>query len=233
MWKRMDRRKAKKTIQNKKKARENYIRNRKMKINWMNIYTENKRGRHRLRYFKRRSPTSAYLSLPKGLEFVPTKKDDLLDLKYGTLEFIRKFEWKAFFHQNSDSNLTVNLHQDIRISNFNQALFQHGIIDERKTKLLGWIANHKYSAAKHSISPLELRGRFKTIFITKANKGGAILIIFKMHSRVKYTMRASSRVSKPLQHILTIRDKVKATTINLISKRLHFPRGQINNWTIR
>ena len=47
-------------------------------------------------------PASAYLFLAKGLGFVPSIKVDLQDLKYDSLEFIRKLEWKAFFHQNPD-----------------------------------------------------------------------------------------------------------------------------------
>ena len=45
-------------------------------------------------------PASAYLYLAKGLGFVPSMKVNLQALKYDTLEFIRKLEWKAFFHQN-------------------------------------------------------------------------------------------------------------------------------------
>ena len=75
-------------------------------------------------------PASAYLFLAKGLGFVPSIKVDLQDLKYDSLEFIRKLEWKAFFHQNPDltSTTDTSLHNNIRISNFSQAPFQHGII---------------------------------------------------------------------------------------------------------
>ena len=53
------------------------------------------------------------------------------------------------------------------------------------TKLYGWIANHQPSQPKNNLTPLELRGRKwlkdyiknETIFVTKADKGGATLIM--------------------------------------------------------
>ena len=115
-------------------------------------------------------------------------------------------EWKAFYHQiqnddnsnmetltNSDTSNTdittpkkpVHQHSDIRVSNFSQAPFQHPLMDELKLKLLGWIANHKPKTPKSNLSPCELRGKSwieekikrKSLFVTKADKGGAILIM--------------------------------------------------------
>jgi hypothetical protein len=177
-------------------------------------------------------PASAYLFLAKGLGFVPTKKVDPQDLKYDTLEFIRKLEWKAFFHQNpeiANTSNASNLHQDIRISNFSQAPFQHGILDDLKTKLLGWIANHEPSTPKHNLTPLELRGRkwitdkikSETIFITKADKGGAILIMNyeDVQEAIKKEVLDETKFEKVEttadQHIFTVRDKVNTATIQL------------------
>ena len=97
--------------------------------------------------------------------------------------------------------------------------------------MLGWIANHESSTPRHNISPLELRGRkwvkdkikSKTIFITKADKGGAILIMnFEDVQRtIESEIYNESKFEKILttaeQHIFTIRDRVNATAINLQS----------------
>ena len=70
-------------------------------------------------------------------------------------------------------------------SNFKQAPTQNSIIGELKTKLLGWIANHEAKAPKSNLTELEQRGKKwvsekikeELIFITKADKGGATLIM--------------------------------------------------------
>ena len=38
-------------------------------------------------------PDAVYIFLQKGLGFVPSYRVDMEDLKYDTLEFIRKLEW--------------------------------------------------------------------------------------------------------------------------------------------
>ena len=59
------------------------------------------------------------------------------------------------------------------------------ILENIKTKILGWIANHSIKSPKTNLTPLEMRGRKwlidklkdESIFITKADKGGATLIM--------------------------------------------------------
>ena len=123
------------------------------------------------------------------LGFIPSKKVDLQDLKYDTSEFLRKLAWKAYFKANPDVQNkfanTDNTHKDIRISGFSHPNFTNTVLDDVKTKLFGWIANHSTKTPKGNLSKLELRGRrwlldrinTKTIFISKADKGGAILIM--------------------------------------------------------
>ena len=185
----MVRRKEKKPQQRKKKNRQNYVRNKKKKKKdkIQELVQKIKEENIVVNLSTEEIPASAFLFLAKGLGFVPSVKVDPQDLKYDTLEFIRKLEWKAFFHQNpelrTDSNIP-DIHHDIKISNFSQAPFQHGIIDDLKTKLLGWIANHEPTKPKSNLTPLEMRGRkwvkekikAETIFITKADKGEATLI---------------------------------------------------------
>jgi hypothetical protein len=134
-------------------------------------------------------PDAAYIFLSKGLGYVPSQKVDLQDLKYDTTEFIRKLEWKAFFKANpgleTNNNLAGNIHRDIKVSGFTHPGFTSPLLEEIKTKLYGWIANHTESNPKPNMSPLELRGRKwlmdkiknESIFVTKADKGGATLIM--------------------------------------------------------
>ena len=92
--KRMIRRQGKKTTQSKKKTRDNYIRNRKQKRqDKLKEYVEKiKEENIVVNLSDEEVPPSAYLFLSNGLGFVPTRKTDLQDLKYDTLEFIRKLE---------------------------------------------------------------------------------------------------------------------------------------------
>ena len=177
-------------------------------------------------------PASAYLFLAKGLGYVATKKVDLQDLKYDTLEFIRKMEWKAYFHENPDLTTGTDpmaLYSDIKISNFNQAPTQNSIIGELKTKLLGWIANHEAKAPKSNLTELEQRGKKwvsekikeELIFITKADKGGATLIMnYKdVEDAVKKEIFDETKFERIAtsadEHILTMRNKVNQLSINL------------------
>ena len=99
---------------------------------------------------------------------------DIQDLRYDTLEFIRKLEWKAFFHQqqedtenteNTENDNTANCdqntqHSDIRVSNLSKAPFQHPVTDELKLRLMGWIANHKaIITPKSNLTKCELQGK--------------------------------------------------------------------------
>ena len=121
--------------------------------------------------------------------FVPAQKVNLQDLKYDTSEFIRKVEWKAFFKANPDLE-TVNdpsgdIHRDIKVSGFTHPPFNNPLLEEVKTKLYGWIANHTTANLKSNLTPFELRGRKwvldnlknEKIFVTKADKGGSTLIM--------------------------------------------------------
>ena len=134
-------------------------------------------------------PDSVYIYLSKGLGYVPAAKVNLEDLKYDTTEFIRKVTWKAFFKANpdltTDNDLSSSLHRDIKVSGFTYPDFTSPLLEEMKTKLFGWIANHTPATPKPNLSPLEFRGRkllmdklsSGELFVTKADKGGAILLM--------------------------------------------------------
>ena len=107
-------------------------------------------------------------------------------MKFDTLEFLRKVEWKAFFkdHPEEVSNLK-DIHEDLKVSSGKSPSTQHPLIEEMKTKLLGWISNHKTTTPIRNLTELEIRGRKwildqidnKKLFVTKADKGGATLIM--------------------------------------------------------
>ena len=91
-------------------------------------------------------PDSGYVFLSKGLGYVPSQKVDFQDLKYDTTEFIRKIAWKAFFKANpeleTDNDPSGNLHRDIKVSGYTYPDFTSPLLEDVKTKLFGWIANH-------------------------------------------------------------------------------------------
>ena len=63
-------------------------------------------------------PDTTYFYLARGLNFVESRKANKEDLKFDAKEFIRKLEWKTFFHQRSpvdDNTSNDNLHADMRI----------------------------------------------------------------------------------------------------------------------
>ena len=135
----------------------------------------------------REIPAATYIFVAKGLGFVPSHKVDQHDLKYDTTEFLRKLAWRAFFETNPELQNGHNTteHEDIRISAFTHPNFNHPSLDEIKTKLYGWIANHQPATPKQNLTPLEMRGKkwlldeikSGNLFVTKADKGGATLIM--------------------------------------------------------
>ena len=108
-------------------------------------------------------PDAALIFLAKGLGYVPSQKVDIQDLKYDTTEFIRKLEWKSFFKANPELEMandpSADIHRNIKVSGFTHPNYSSPLLEEVKTKLYGWIANHAASNPKQNLSPLELRAR--------------------------------------------------------------------------
>ena len=183
-------------------------------------------------------PDAAYLFLSKGLGYIPSTKVDPHDLKYDTTEFIRKLEWKAFFKANpelqSDNHLSGNEYADIKVSSFSHPNFTNPLLEDVKTKLFGWISNHIAKAPKSNLTPLELRGRKwlidqlqnETLFITKADKGGATLIM--NYTDVKSSIenelfdeRKFQKLEKSTEEQLSyVKDEVKSLVIHLAEKKM-------------
>ena len=180
-------------------------------------------------------PDAVYIFLQKGLGFVPSHKMDIQDFKYDTIEFIRKLEWRAFFEANPELQSNYeNIHEDIRVSSFTHPQFNHPILDEIKMKLLGWIANHKPNKPKSNLTPLEMRGRSwltkavkeELVFITKADKGGATLImnhadvISAIEDELFDTNKFIKLEKGTDEHLLHMKHEMKSLVINLKRKKL-------------
>ena len=174
--------------------------------------------------------------MAKGLGFIPTRKVDTQDLKYDTAEFIRKLAWRAYFKANpelSSGERPASTHQDIKVSSFTSPSFTHPLLDEIKTKLFGWIANHIPTTPKSNLTVLESQGKKwltskineKKVFISKADKGGATLVMNyedvqtaiknELNNPVKFTKLKRS-AEEQLTHV---REEVRSLTIYLETRK--------------
>ena len=118
----------------KRKNRKNYKRKVKMKRKERikNLVTKIKDDNIVVNLSREDIPDSAYVFLPKGLGFIPSRKVDIQDLKYDASEFIRKLEWKAFFKAKPElqpENATSNIHKDIKVSGFTHPDFNSPILE--------------------------------------------------------------------------------------------------------
>ena len=181
-------------------------------------------------------PDAAYVFLQKGLGFVPAYKVDMEDLKYDTMEFVRKLEWRAFFEANPElqTSNSKRTHEDIRVSSFTHPQFNHPLLDEIRTKLLGWIANHKPSKPKPNLTPLEMRGRkwlveavkAEKVFVTKADKGGATLIMnhTDVQEAIEKELFDQNKFTKLERNtddqLVDVKHKLKSLAINLKRRKL-------------
>ena len=88
----MIRRNQKKPEHRRRRNRQNYQRNKKRKKQEKieQLVTKIKEENVVVNLSIEEVPASAYLFLAKGLGYVPSTKVDLQDLKYDTLEFLRK-----------------------------------------------------------------------------------------------------------------------------------------------
>lgn len=131
-------------------------------------------------------PDIAYIYLAHGLNFVESHKANTEDLKYDLNEFIRKLSWKAYFHENpSDNYATNDVHKDLRVKSQKYPDYANPLLEEVKTKVLGWVTNFEPGEPVSNLTPQAVRGKKwiidsvnnKEIFVTRADKGGSILIL--------------------------------------------------------
>ena len=183
-------------------------------------------------------PDATYIFLSKGLGYVPSQKVDTQDLKYDATEFIRKVSWKAFFKANpelqTDNDPSGSLHRDIKVSGYTYPDFSSPLLDDVKTKLFGWIANHSTKTPKPNLSPLEMRGRkwlsdklkSQELFVTKADKGGAILLLnfADVKAAIENELFDTNKFEKigrdAEQQLNHVKHEVRTRTIHLTHRKL-------------
>ena len=177
-------------------------------------------------------PEQCFLYLAKGFNFVesaPANKEDLL---FDTQSFIRKLEWKAYFKQCPDNGIDPyargkDMYSHMHVTGTSHPSYKHPLLDQIKTRLLGWVANTAYSTPANNLGKNEIRGRRmlldlindRKIFLTKADKGGAILIFD--HSVVENEIE--SETSDPLKYKkldLNIDEAMEETKYKIIEEFL-------------
>ena len=108
------------------------------------------------------------------------------------------------------------------------------MLDEIKTKLLGWVANHKPTRPKSNLTPLEMRGRKlliekvkeERVFVTKADKGGATLIMnhTDVQEAIEKELFDQNKFTKLENNaddqLIKVKDQVKSLVIDLKRKNL-------------
>ena len=138
-------------------------------------------------------PDKAFLYLAKGLNFVESKTADKEDIKYDTQEFLRKLEWRAYFHEkglddSTDKEISFehDEHPDLRIPSRKHPLGYHNpLFDEIKTKLKGYVDTFTPTDPSANLTHFEKQGKAwvskqiedQILFVTKADKGGATLLL--------------------------------------------------------
>ena len=102
-------------------------------------------------------------------------------------------------------------------------------MDELKLKLLGWISNHGAKTPKSNLTKCEQQGKkwlqekidAKTLFISKADKGGAILVMnfIDVEETVKNEILNENNFEEITTtadtHLTTVRNKINSTAIDL------------------
>ena len=111
------------------------------------------------------------------------------DLIYDTKEFLWKLEWKAHFselEQDDGIERGKDIHSDLRIPSRSHPIgFSNPLFDDIKTKILGLASNIEPKNVTSNLTKAELRGKSillkkidaKELFVTRADKGGATLIV--------------------------------------------------------
>ena len=134
-------------------------------------------------------PDQAYLYLAYGLGFVPSQRCSKEDLTFDVNDFLRKLSWRAYFKENptpdEDNIPREDIHKDLRIPSKAHPHYKNPLFEEVKTKINGWLGNFEPTEPPKNLSPEAIRGKNllekmikdDKILVTKADKGGAILIL--------------------------------------------------------
>ena len=210
------------------------------KVEWMKNHVEqNIKGKLVINLSSQEVPDIAYMYLAKGLNFVesrPVAKEDLL---FDAKEFLRKMEWKAYFHQMQTDTVsdTEDIHKDLRLrSRRHPQDYSHPLFDEIKTRLMGFVTNPNPDQPPSNLTDAEQRGKGwvlqsikdQSIFVTSADKGGATLILdyrtvmdtvkSELEKETKFSKLETSIGEKMEQTQLKVKEAVlKHHHLNIIS----------------
>ncbi len=139
-----------------------------------------------------------YLYLAKGLNYVEAVPGNREDLMFDAQNFIRKLSWKMYFKLKASESAQPIENEDMHahmLTNRNRYPdFNHPLLDQIKTKIMGWVSNVELKKPTANLNGNELKGskllleliNGERVFITKADKGGATLII--NYDTVVYTI---------------------------------------------
>lgn len=123
--------------------------------------------------------------LKHGLKFTPTPKKDNVDLIADTDEFCRKLRLKEFFQNSADEDESFVRNKkgfrpphnrDKHLEEYITCLKSSAISNNGETR----INNNLPVSQQHAINNLQ---RDSTIIIKEADKGGAVVIMDKLHYR--------------------------------------------------
>ena len=164
------------------------------KQDWLNTYVDDIKRNKVKNLSDIDIPNTAYLYLDKGLGFVESKTGNKEDIQFDAKEFLRKLSWKVFFKnikEDQEQNLTEqkvdDKHPSLRIPSRKHPPpdTMPILFNEIKSKVLGFLSTLETSKPLSNLTPAEQRGKAwltkevkaQNLFVTKADKGGAILIL--------------------------------------------------------
>ena len=188
-------------------------------------------------------PDEVYLFLDKGLNFVEAKSVNKQDLLFDTKDFLRKLAWKGFFfHNTTDLELEPrtdggNNRPDLHIPSRSHPDFSHPALDDVRTRLLGYVKNLDSIPAKRNTTNAERQGknwllkkvRDEVLFVTKADKGGATLILD--YDVVLDTIQEALNDASVFERLDCTVDEHMTLTTNLVKDtvRTEHAAGRIDN----
>ena len=145
-------------------------------------------------------------------------------------------EWKGFFKQYPEiqNNNNDTIHRDLFVESNKHPDYQNTIIDNVRIKLFGWITNKEFSEPRSNLSIAECIGqkwllemtKKQSIFISKADKGGATLILNyhtvagEIQKELFDERKYEALNVKPDVHCAAVADKAKEMIINLNSRNI-------------
>ena len=180
-------------------------------------------------------PDAAFIYLSLGDNFILTPPDSsqefskfksnlILDGK----EFLRKLAWKVYFQENisSPDSDPADSVKNLKIKNRSWPILSNNknLFDDVSDKMIDALKSLTPTKSRTNLTPLQQRGlswcknnvKNKTIVITKADKGGSILIMdysFVENTIAENLANEEQYVKLPMSPVNQIRDDMKLLTL--------------------